>query len=1091
VKFFAVVASLALFLAGGFFVSYSMEHGWLTPQIQFAIGIVAGVVCLVLGELKASRRYTWTADALDAAGISLLYVVFFASFARWHLIGATAAFVLFALATMVAVLLAIRRASLLIALLGLLGGFASPAIVATGEDNPVGLFGYLLVLNAGLAWVAYKKRWPLLTALSLGLTTLYQWGWVSKFLTAGKLPLAAGIFLVFPILGFVGLGLNRPEGEERRSTTALFGHAARVGAALPLLFSLYLAAVPAYGARFGVLFSYLFVLDLGLFAVAVFQGPRPLHLLGAISTLLVFGIWLGGSYDVSAWPSVLVAIAAFTLFYLGTPFVTQLQFVRRRGGEVELGELGSRAVLAAPLLLFAFPVLLIIEKQTANPALIFGTLVVLLAACAIHAIVRREGIVYFIAAFAAVAAEAVWSARYLAPEQLLGALLVYGLFGLFFIGMPVISRRRGAPLTPQGAGSGLALVSIALLLFLAGGAVAQSALWGIAILLAILTTGLFAEASATRLPIVAIAGTLLAWLVLGVWWMTATVAIALVPALSIVGGYSLLTIAGSVWAVRRQESADNVRGLFRSGAFVGLVGHFFLLFVAGEPKLAVPPAPLLATLAVLTLAAGVGALYVKRGELFLGAIIATTLVIIVWQWTAAVAPWPFVAILCAGALVMLGAFSIPLARRAGAEARDFIASGAVSGIGAQFVAAAAAGQSAAPPLSVLLLAQLAFLAAALGMMTLDLVRLEALSVVAVLPAAAAGFLWMAQHTEPGLSLSQLALTTPIYLAFVAYPLVLGKRTGSARAPYVATVLASVLYFFQARGSIEAGGYGSLIGALPVIEAGFLALVLANLVRLKRQGEPRTPAEVARLALIAGAALGFVTLAIPLQLERNWITIGWALEGAALAWLYSRVPHKGLLLFTLGLFAVVFTRLALNPEVLRYEPRGEIRIWNWYLYTYLVCAAAMLVGGRVLLRTEDRIRSTMPRLSSLFPSGAIILLFLLLNIEIADYFATGPTITFDFFSSALAQDLSYTLGWAIFAVALLAGGIITHSKPGRITAIILLSVAMAKCAFHDLWRLGGLYRVGSLVGIALCALLITVALQRFVLTSRPEPSEALP
>ncbi|HKW47246.1 MAG TPA: DUF2339 domain-containing protein, partial [Gemmatimonadaceae bacterium] len=96
----------------------------------------------------------------------------------------------------------------------------------------------------------------------------------------------------------------------------------------------------------------------------------------------------------------------------------------------------------------------------------------------------------------------------------------------------------------------------------------------------------------------------------------------------------------------------------------------------------------------------------------------------------------------------------------------------------------------------------------------------------------------------------------------------------------------------------------------------------------------------------------------------------------------------------------------------------------------------------------------------------------------------------FFSSALAQDLTYTLGWALFAVALLAAGIIAHSKPGRIAAIVLLSVAMGKCAFHDLWRLGGLYRVGSLVGIAFCALLITVALQRFVLTSRAEPSEAV-
>src|SRR3954462_14238339 len=411
VRLFAIIASLALFLAGGFFVSYSMEHGWLTPTLQFAIGIVAGVTCLVLGELKASRRYAWTADALDAAGIALLYVVFFASFARWHLVGATVAFVLFILATVVAVLLAIRRASLLIALLGLVGGFASPALVATGQDNPIGLFGYLLLLNAGLAWVANKRRWPLLTAISLGLTTLYQWGWVSKFLTEGQLPLAAAIFLVFPIMSFVAMALNRPEAGESRSTSSLFGHAARIGAALPLLFSIYLAAVPAYGARYGVLFGFLFCIDAGLFAVAVFQGPRLLHLLGAISTLMVFAIWLGGSYQPAAWPGILVAVAAFTLFYLAAPLISSSALVRRRAGEAALGPLASRAVLAAPLLFFVFPALAALEPRTASPALLFAVLLALLGACATYAVARREGIVHFIAAFFTIAAEAVWSAE--------------------------------------------------------------------------------------------------------------------------------------------------------------------------------------------------------------------------------------------------------------------------------------------------------------------------------------------------------------------------------------------------------------------------------------------------------------------------------------------------------------------------------------------------------------------------------------------------------------------------------------------------------------------------------------------------------
>ena len=84
--------------------------------------------------------------------------------------------------TALAVLLSIRRESLFIAVLGLLGGFATPALLSTGENRPIPLFAYLMLLNIGLAWVAYRQTWPLLTALTLVLTTLYQWGWVFKFL---------------------------------------------------------------------------------------------------------------------------------------------------------------------------------------------------------------------------------------------------------------------------------------------------------------------------------------------------------------------------------------------------------------------------------------------------------------------------------------------------------------------------------------------------------------------------------------------------------------------------------------------------------------------------------------------------------------------------------------------------------------------------------------------------------------------------------------------------------------------------------------------------------------------------------------------
>jgi uncharacterized membrane protein len=209
VKLFSAIAGIALVLAAIFFLRYSIEQGWLGPSIRVAIGVIVATALLVVCELKAARKYEVTANALDAAAIAILFATFYAARALWGLIPASVTFGLLILVTVLAVLLSIRHDSRFIAVLGLLGGFATPALLSTGENQPIPLFTYLLLLNAGLAWVAFKKGWPQLTILTLILTAIYQWGWVIKFLDSGQLSLAMGIFLVFSVMSFVALILGR------------------------------------------------------------------------------------------------------------------------------------------------------------------------------------------------------------------------------------------------------------------------------------------------------------------------------------------------------------------------------------------------------------------------------------------------------------------------------------------------------------------------------------------------------------------------------------------------------------------------------------------------------------------------------------------------------------------------------------------------------------------------------------------------------------------------------------------------------------------------------------------------------------------
>ena len=1063
VKLFSWIAGIALVFAAIFFLKYSVDHGWLNPPIRMAIGLVIGAALLVVCEWKAARRYAVTANALDAAGIAILFSTFFASHALWNLIPAIPTFVLMALVTAVAVLLSIRRDSLFVALLGLVGGFATPALLSTGEDRPIGLFGYLLLLNAGLAWVAYRKRWPYLTVFCAIFTTVYQWGWVMKFLHAGSIPLALSIFLLFPVLSFVAIAVGERKGSED-GNSKLFAQTSAVSVALPLLFAVYMAAVPAFGDRYWLLFGFLFLVDAGLAAIAAKRGPELLHVGAGIATVVTFCIWLQFSYRSAAWPAVLGITAAFVLLFLMTGF------------RARFTDIGNRGAFAAPLLLLVFPVLAGIEPATASPAALFGVLFVLMAMLAIYAVAKEEGAIHFLAAFFALAAEAVWSAEHLGPDKLLSALAMYAIFGLFYLGVPFAARRWNKRLQPEGSGAIVLFASLGLLFFLAAGPVATAALWGIALLLMILNIGLFLEAG--RSPLLLLAGLVLSWIVIAVWWTASVVTLVtfLIPGLFVVGGFSVLILGGNIWAAQRARAEGAAETpVFDQGLYLALIGHAFLLFVVLQPALAVPPWPFLGVLLVLDLAIGVAALYSRLAELHLGALAASQVILVVWQFTVRSAPWPRVAILCALGIAGMGFVWFQLSRKRGISTREpagvrFAASSVLASLLGMGVVVAAETMPGMPGVALLAGASVILIVAILAIDWLT--DFHFLAPAVVVPAAFVVLVWSFEHFKPEIWQQQFFFATAIYAVFLVYPLAMGARARTRLEPYLAAVMASGAFFFFARESLMAGGFANAIGLLPVTQAALMAMLLWRLLRLESPSE-RAPG---RLAMVAGSVLAFITVAIPLQLDKQWITIGFALLAAALAWLWRRIPHQGLLFWCGGLLAAVFVRLVLNPEIFSYHPRASMPIVNWYLYTYVVSAAACFAASWLLRRV--------PQITKAAASGGAVLLFVLLNIEIADYYSKGSELTFNF-NAGLGQDLTYTIGWGIFAFGLLIAGILSQSKAARVSAIALLSVTIAKCFLHDLWRLGGLYRIGSFVGLAICLTMVALLLQKFVLMPQSE------
>jgi len=343
--------------------------------------------------------------------------------------------------------------------------------------------------------------------------------------------------------------------------------------------------------------------------------------------------------------------------------------------------------------------------------------------------------------------------------------------------------------------------------------------------------------------------------------------------------------------------------------------------------------------------------------------------------------------------------------------------------------------------------------------------------------------WHERSFDATNAMTPLLWNAGFALAFFAFPFVFQNVLRGRVVPWAVAALALPLHFYifyngfdRAWPDAEWPGLVPAAFALPVF------IGLRWLVQIPVEEEPE---RTTLLAFFGGATLFFVTLIVPIQFDREWITLGWAVEGAALLWLFHRMPHNGLRIVGVGLLVVAFVRLALNPAVLGYHDRTGTPIWNWYLYAYGLTTLCLWSGARLLAAPRNVVLgSSAPPL--LWTLGTV-LAFLLVNIEIADYFSTGTTVTFQFHGN-LARDMAYSIAWALFALVLLAVGVKVRSRGARYAGLGLLVVTIGKIFLHDLWSLGGLYRVGSLIGLATVLILVSVIYQKWVAPMTKEEND---
>ncbi len=852
----AVLGGVVLAIAGLYFFQYSIEHGLVPPWLRVVCGTALGLACIVGAEWKARKRYAATANALIGGGVVILYAAIWAARGLYALIGLELAFGGMIAVTAACTALSYRHASLVIALIGLLGGFATPLLLSTGTPRPIGLFAYILLLDSCLLFIANRRGWPLLALLSLVGTLFYQAVWIGAQMTADELLLALAILGAFAVL-FAISTRTVPKQARREWLITQAG-----GLLFPFVFAVYFAFAAKFGRHFYPIGMLLMLLSAAASWLGVVQRRSWLGLGAASASVAIFAVWaLSRSLDAPlAWEAAVCAALLAALFH---GFVEWRREPSGAGGP-------AHAAIAASLGMFAVLIAAGVVQQVSLWPWLFGWLA-LATLLVRHAGFSNRGALQLAAA--AALGIGLWSYYDVhAGSESFSDPRVYAVeVALLAVAAQIVALLRRAASTRCWAERAAALFPLLIVLSLADGPAFQtepSLFLGLSLLL-----GFLALLAATRLG--------------SGGWVFASMAIT--------------ALVQTSWSDGRSGPTGNV-----------LLGGYALQLLA---------------VGIFTF-------------------------------------WPFLAL---------------------ARLRD------------------------------------------------------------------------------------------------------------ERWSWYAAALAGPAWFCSLRELHRARFDDVAIGLLPIL-LGALAVMAAW--RVTRAWNPSDPMRKSNLAWLLAVAIGFATAAIPLQLEKEWITIGWALEAAGVAILWRRIDHAGLKYFALALAVGAILRLIANDAVLGYYPRSAWRIFNWLLYTYWVSAGALVAASRVFRRDEvSRLREwemrvyrwRQPLVALIAGVGAIAIGFVWINLAIADWFATGPALGLSL-QRMPARDLTTSISWALYGLALLALGVRGRSAGLRWLSLGLILLTVVKVFLYDLGELEDLYRVASLLGLAVSLILVSLAYQRFVVRAAAREEE---
>lgn len=183
-------------------IKYAIDRDLISEGTRILLAYAAGVTLLVL-SIRLKKKYGFFSAILFSGAVASLYFTTYGAFVFYAIIPFAAAYALMLLLTVFTVYRAIGYNLQLIAVLGLIGGYAIPFLISSNNGNPALLFLYILVIDCSVVYLGQRQQWTATVLVAMGCTWLLYFAWQTTKMSDRYVITATVFLIIFFVLFYI------------------------------------------------------------------------------------------------------------------------------------------------------------------------------------------------------------------------------------------------------------------------------------------------------------------------------------------------------------------------------------------------------------------------------------------------------------------------------------------------------------------------------------------------------------------------------------------------------------------------------------------------------------------------------------------------------------------------------------------------------------------------------------------------------------------------------------------------------------------------------------------------------------------------